>query len=284
MRGFFLRDRMLLSNAQRSLDLSQPQVMGILNLTPDSFSDGGCYTQVDLALEHALQMVEAGAALIDLGGESTRPGAAPVSAQQECDRVLPVLQALRPLTDAWISVDTSNPELMREAAALGADLINDVRALRQPGALEAAAASGLPVCLMHMRGEPGHMQTLADYESVMASVESFLTERIHACEQAGIKRDRLLLDPGFGFAKTLAHNLQLLKNLSRLGHLGLPLLVGMSRKRMLGDLTGRPADQRLGAGIAAHLLAVDQGASIVRVHDVAPMVDALKVWQAVQTG
>ncbi len=272
----------VLSSPRSRLDLASPKIMAIINLTPDSFSDGGRYASVSEAVDQALTRVEEGAAILDLGGESTRPGAASVSSQQEIDRVLPVLQALRKETSAWISIDTSNPELMSEAARLGADLLNDVRALQRPGALEAAAATRLPVCLMHMQGEPGSMQQQPVYQEVVSEVSDFLMERVAAAEQVGLTRDRLLLDPGFGFGKSLAHNLQLLKQLPRLQALGFPLLVGMSRKRMLGEITGREVQQREAASHAAHLLAAQRGASILRVHDVAGMRDALAVWQALQ--
>ena len=269
-----------LQGVRCNLQLSRPQIMGIVNLTPDSFSDGGTFQDSGKAVAHALRLEQEGATLLDLGGESTRPGAEPVSAQQEMDRVLPVLEALRHETSAWISIDTSTPELITEAARLGAELINDVRALRRPGALEAAAATGLPVCLMHMQGEPGTMQKQPVYQDLMSEIRSFLTARVAACHEAGIGKERVLLDPGFGFGKTLQHNLALLNNLDQLQDLGFPLLVGMSRKRMLGEVTERAVDQREAAGIAAHLLAAQKGAKILRVHDVAGLKDALDVWQA----
>lgn len=259
-----------------------PQIMGIVNITPDSFSDGGCYKQVDAAVQQALRLEQEGAQLIDLGGESTRPGAAPVSVQEEMDRVLPVLEKLRAQSSIKISIDTSSPQLMTEAAALGADLINDVRALGRPGALEAAAATGLPVCLMHMRGEPQTMQQQSIYQQVVTEVGQWLEARVQACAAAGIPRERLILDPGFGFAKQLEHNLALLANLSALTNLGLPVLVGLSRKRMLGEITGRPVEEREAAGLAAHLMAAQQGASWLRVHQVAGLHDALQVWRAVE--
>ncbi|WP_162299664.1 dihydropteroate synthase [Marinospirillum perlucidum] len=264
----------------RRLLLDRPKIMGIVNVTPDSFSDGGRYHQRDQALRHAIKLQQEGASLLDLGGESTRPGAQAVASQEEMDRVLPVLEALRQETDAWISIDTSNPELMREAAARGADLINDVRALSRPGALEAAAATGLPICLMHMKGEPGSMQQQASYQNLVAEVIAFLRSRIEACQAAGIAEERLLLDPGFGFAKNLDHNLTLLNQLEALHELGRPLLVGMSRKKMLGELTGRPVEEREVASVTAHLLAAQKGAQLLRVHDVAGLKDALSIWQA----
>ncbi|HEX4870236.1 MAG TPA: dihydropteroate synthase [Moraxellaceae bacterium] len=265
----------------RRLGLDRPVVMGILNVTPDSFSDGGRYQAVDAALAHARRMVEEGAAIIDVGAESTRPGAAPVSPQEELDRLLPVVERIAAELDVVISVDTSTPEVMREAAGRGAGLINDVRALGRPGALAAAAATGLPVCLMHMQGEPGSMQAAPHYDDVGAEVEAFLLARVAACRAAGIGPERLLLDPGFGFGKTLAHNLDLMLALPRLAALGHPLLVGVSRKSMLGALLGgAPVDQRLYAGVAAAAIAALKGARIIRVHDVKATCDAVAVAQA----
>ncbi|MET1081415.1 MAG: dihydropteroate synthase [Pseudomonas sp.] len=266
----------------RLLDLSRPQVMGILNVTPDSFSDGGRFAAVDLALRHAEAMVAAGASLIDVGGESTRPGAPVVSAEQELARVAPVVEALGRELDVIVSVDTSTPEVIRESARLGAGLINDVRALRRDGALQAAADSGLPVCLMHMQGEPGTMQRNPQYQDLLGEVQDFLQARMQACIAAGIAEQRIILDPGFGFAKTLAHNLSLFKHLARLHALGRPLLVGVSRKSMIGQALGREVDQRLAGGLALAALAVTQGAAILRVHDVAETVDVLRMIAAVQ--
>ncbi|PSJ45908.1 dihydropteroate synthase [Zobellella taiwanensis] len=270
---------MLLSSASRTLDLSTPQVMGILNITPDSFSDGGRYHSQDAALRHALQMVADGATMIDVGGESTRPGAEDVAGQEELDRVIPVIERLRAELDCWISVDTSKAVVMGEAVTAGADLINDIRALREPGALEVAAAGGAAVCLMHMQGQPRTMQQAPDYQDVTQEVADFLAERVLACEAVGIGRERLCLDPGYGFGKSLEHNYELLGRVDRLHRLGLPLLVGMSRKSMLGQLLDRPVDQRLAATLSVHLFALDRGAHIVRVHDVKEMVDAIRVWQ-----
>lgn len=272
---------MKLHCGSRLLDLSRPVVMGILNVTPDSFSDGGRYTALDAALRQVEQMLEEGAGLIDIGAESTRPGALPVSVGEELDRLLPIVEAVASRFDTIVSIDTSTPEAMTACAARGAGLINDVRALRRPGALEAAAATGLPVALMHMQGEPGTMQRNPVYQDVATEVVDFLRERMLACEQAGISVDRIVLDPGFGFAKTLAHNLRLLHELQALQALGRPVLVGVSRKSMLGAvLGGAPVDRRLHAGLAAAVLSVERGARIIRTHDVGPTVEALALWQA----
>ncbi len=266
----------------RALDLSEPVVMGVLNVTPDSFSDGGRFQAPQAALAQARQMVADGAAIIDIGGESTRPGAEPVPEQQELDRVLPVLQALAGRVDAVLSVDTSSPTVMREAARAGAGLINDVRALRREGALEAAAETGLPVCLMHMQGEPPTMQDQPQYTDVVAEVRQFLNERISACERAGIPRERLILDPGLGFGKTDAHNLRLLARLDELGLQDRPLLVGFSRKGTLGRLLDRGVDERLAGSLAVAVMAAERGARIVRAHDVCETRDVLRVTQAVR--
>ncbi|MEA3278441.1 MAG: dihydropteroate synthase [Pseudomonadota bacterium] len=268
----------------RSLDLSRPCVMGVLNVTPDSFSDGGDFLSPDAAVRRTVDMVKEGADIIDVGGESTRPGAAPVSAQEEIARVVPVIEALAARVPLPLSVDTSKPEVMRAAVSAGAGLINDVRALRLPGAIEAAREARVPVCLMHMQGEPGNMQSAPSYGDVVSDVADFLGSRVEACVAAGIPRERLLLDPGFGFGKTLAHNLALLAGLNRLCSLRLPLLVGLSRKMMVGALTGRPVEERLAGSLAAAVLAVERGARVVRVHDVAPTVDTLRVAWAVQSG
>jgi dihydropteroate synthase len=255
--------------------------MGVLNITPDSFSDGGDFFSADAALRRAEEMVEQGADLIDVGGESTRPGAAAVTVDEELRRVVPVVEALAGRLPVPISVDTSKPEVMREAAAAGASLLNDVRALRLPGALKAARSTGLPVCLMHMQGEPDTMQTQPSYADVVDEVLAFLRGRIDACLAVGFTREQLLVDPGFGFGKSLAHNLALLAQLQRFGSLGVPLLVGLSRKSMLGALTGRPVDERLAASVAAAVIAARNGAHILRVHDVAATVDALRLVSAV---
>ena len=264
------------------LDLSFPRVMGILNVTPDSFSDGGRYGALDDALYHAERMLAQGAAIIDVGGESTRPGAASITVQQELDRVVPVVEALVGEFDALVSVDTSTPQVMTQSAALGAGMINDVRALRREGALRAAVDSGLPVCLMHMQGEPGNMQENPRYDQpIEDAVTTFLKKRIDACLAAGLERKRLLLDPGFGFGKTVEHNLRLLNRLTALEALELPLLVGMSRKSMIGKVLGRPLSERLAGGLALTALAVERGARILRVHDVGPSVDVVDMTWAI---
>ncbi|MGM0785597.1 dihydropteroate synthase [Halomonas sp. JSM 104105] len=268
------------------LDLSFPRVMGVLNATPDSFSDGGRHNARDDALRHAERLLAEGAAIIDVGGESTRPGATPVPVQQELDRVLPVVEALVSELDALVSVDTSSPEVMRAAAQSGAGMLNDVRSLQREGALQAAAISGLPVCLMHMQGEPADMQNAPRYDRPIEEVVvDFLADRVAACEAAGLRRERLLLDPGFGFAKTVEHNLRLLNRMDRLERLGLPLLVGMSRKSMIGKVLARPVEERLSGGLALAALAVERGARIVRVHDVGPTLDAINMtWAVLKEG
>ena len=271
----------------RRLALDRVAVMGVLNLTPDSFSDGGQLLAEsggldrEALLRRAEAMVADGAAILDLGAESTRPGAVPVPLERELERVVGALELLAPRFDVVLSVDSSAPEVFAASAAAGAGLLNDVRGLRRPGALEAAAATGLPVCLMHMQGEPGSMQDSPHYDDVVAEVCAFLAERLAAAEAAGIGRERLLVDPGFGFGKTLAHNLRLLRDLDALGELGVPVLVGLSRKRMIGALTGREVDERMPGSIAAAALAVAGGARLVRTHDVAPTVDAVRVAEAV---
>ncbi len=266
------------------IDLSKPKVMGVVNVTPDSFFDGGLHASVSAAIAHCQRMVAEGADMLDIGGESTRPGADSLGAAHELTRVLPVLrEALR--LGVPVSVDTSEPMVMREALALGADIINDVRALQRPGAVAAVAAhpkAGL--CLMHMRGEPTDMQSLTDYDDVLAEVRGFLAARMQAAESAGVHRERIVLDPGIGFAKSPDHNLTLTAHLDELAALGRPVLVGWSRKGTLGRITGRAVGDRLAASLAAALAAVHHGAAIVRAHDVAATVDALKVWQAVATG
>lgn len=265
----------------RKLDLSRPAVMGILNITPDSFSDGGVFLSPENAIAQALRMAEEGADIIDIGGESTRPGARPVSAQEEMDRVLPVVEALHARIPPPISIDTSKPEVMRAAVAAGAGFINDVQALRTDGALAAATELNVPVCLMHMQGEPRTMQDDPRYTDVVGEVRDFLKQRLEACVNAGIPASRLVVDPGFGFGKTLEHNIELLRGLKKLQGLGAAILVGLSRKSMIGKALGLPVEQRLHASVALAVMAVQQGARIVRVHDVGPTVEALRMWQTV---
>lgn len=266
----------------RELRLDRPRVMGIVNVTPDSFSDGGRHATVDAAVAHALRLAEEGADVLDVGGESTRPGAEDVPLEEELRRVIPVIERLARETALPISVDTSKPELMRAAVDAGAGMINDVYALRREGALDIAAACGVPVVLMHIKGEPRTMQEAPQYEDVVAEVHRFLAERIFAAEMAGIPKKRIVIDPGFGFGKTREHNLALLAQLARFGELGVPVLAGLSRKRTIGELTGRttPAE-RVHGSVAAALIAAQRGARLLRVHDVAATVDALKVWDAV---
>ena len=266
----------------RVLDLNRPHVMGILNVTPDPFSDGGRFSQRDAALRHAEAMLRAGASLIDVGGESTRPGARAVSPVEELERVAPVVEAIAAELDVIISVDTSTPAVMRETARLGVGLINDVRSLQRDGALDAAADSGLPVCLMHMRGEPTTMQQNPQYVDVLAEVRDFLAERMAACATAGIAVERLILDPGFGFAKTLEHNLSLFKHMEALHGLGRPLLVGVSRKSMIGKVLGHEVGGRLYGSLGLAALAITKGAHILRVHDVAETVDVVRMLAAVE--
>lgn len=265
------------------LDLSHPHVMGILNVTPDSFSDGGKHNELIQALTHANEMINAGATIIDVGGESTRPGAAEVSVQQELDRVLPVVEAIAQRFEVWISVDTSKAEVIRESARAGAHIINDIRSLREPGALTAAAETGLPVCLMHMQGEPKTMQQAPQYQNILQDVDAFFVEHIARCEAAGIKKSQLLLDPGFGFGKNLSHNYQLLAHLADYHHFGLPLLVGMSRKSMVGQLLNVGPSQRLTGSLACAVIAAMQGAHILRAHDVKETVEAMRVVEATQS-
>ncbi len=257
--------------------------MGIVNVTPDSFSDGGRWFDAAEAIRHALKLRDEGADILDVGGESTRPGAAPVPAEEEIRRILPVIEALVG-QGCLVSVDTSKPAVMRAALVAGAAMVNDVRALREPGALQGVAASGAAICLMHMQGEPRSMQHAPRYDDVVSEVRHFLQARVAACETAGIARARLVIDPGFGFGKTLQHNLDLFKHLDRLAAIGVPLMAGLSRKSMLGALTGRDSAEREFAGVAAHLAAIARGARLVRVHNVAAMRDALAVWNAVEEG
>jgi len=270
----------LLRAGRFTLALDRPLIMGVLNVTPDSFSDGGRFLDAGRAAEHGARMAQEGADILDIGGESTRPGAEELSLQQEADRILPVVEALRGL-GVPISVDTRKPQLMHQALASGADMVNDIEALRAPGALEAVLGSACAVCLMHMQGDPRTMQQAPVYRDVVGEVAAFLSGRVAACEAAGIARERLVVDPGFGFGKTLDHNLDLLRNLRRIAADGVPVLAGLSRKSMLGRITGRDVGERLAGSVAAALLAVDRGAAIVRVHDVAATRDALLVRQAV---
>ena len=267
------------------LSLDRPLVMGVLNITPDSFADGGVFLDLRDATDRVRQMLGEGADIVDIGGESTRPGAVPTPEAHELDRVIPLLENIRPSCDARgvpISVDTRKPVVMRAAIAAGASMINDINALRATGAIEALSEGSAAVCLMHMQGEPATMQHSASYEDVVADVAAFLAERASACVAAGIDRHRIVLDPGFGFGKTVEHNLHLLRGLPRIVALGYPVLVGLSRKSTIGALTGRAVDDRTTGSVAAALAAVSRGASIVRVHDVRETVDALKVWRAVQ--
>ena len=262
------------------LDLSRPLVMGVLNVTPDSFSDGGRYLERETALAHARGMRDDGADLIDVGGESSRPGAEPVDEKLELDRVIPVVEELA-RDGIVVAVDTRKPAVMRAAVAAGASMVNDIAALQAPGAIEACASGTVGVCLMHMRGEPATMQHAPAYDNVVREVRDFLVARAAACEAAGIASERIAIDPGFGFGKTLAHNLALLRAIGDLVATGYPVLVGLSRKKSLGEITGRASGERLAASLAAALAAVARGASIVRVHDVRETVDALKVWSAI---
>lgn len=266
----------------RSLRLDRPRVMGIVNVTPDSFSDGGAHDTVERAVAHALQLAGEGADILDIGGESTRPGADEVPVEEELRRVIPVIERLVQDTTLPISIDTSKPEVMRAAVAAGAGMINDVYGLRRNGALDAAAVLGVPVVLMHMLGEPRSMQDAPQYDDVVADVHRFLAERIFSAEMAGIAKKNIVIDPGFGFGKTQAHNLQLLAQLRRFTELGVPVLAGLSRKKTIGELTGRDDPrERVSGSVAAHLIAAQNGAGLLRVHDVAATVDALKIWQAV---
>ena len=268
--------------AGRPLRLDRPRVMGIVNVTPDSFSDGGEHFDPGAAVEHGLRLAGEGADILDVGGESTRPGSEGVGAEEEIRRVVPVIERLVAEAGLPVSVDTWRPEVMRAAVAAGAGMINDIRALRADGALDAAAELGVPVVLMHMLGEPRSMQDAPEYDDVVGDVHRFLAERIFAAEMAGIPRKRLIADPGFGFGKTVAHNLALLAQLGRFGELGVPVLAGLSRKRTIGELTGRDVPrERVHGSVAAHLIAVQRGAMLLRVHDVAATVDALEVWNAV---
>jgi dihydropteroate synthase len=268
--------------AGRILKLDVPRVMGIVNATPDSFADGGEHATVEAAIAHGLKLAEEGADILDIGGESTRPGADDVSVDEELHRVVPVIEALAKRVPIPISVDTSKPEVMRAAVAAGAGMVNDVYALRREGALDVAAGLGVPVVLMHMQGEPRTMQADPRYDDVVGEVHRFLAERIFAAEMAGIPKKRIVIDPGFGFGKNTRHNLQLLAQLRRFTELGVPVLAGLSRKKTIGEITGREKpSERVSGSVAAHLVAAQNGAMLLRVHDVAETVDALKVWSAV---
>ncbi|UJF19695.1 dihydropteroate synthase [Vibrio sp. SS-MA-C1-2] len=273
---------MNLISKKKSLNLTQSHVMGIINVTPDSFSDGGKFNQLDHALYHAESMVKAGVSLLDIGGESTRPGADEVSLQQELDRVIPIIEALNQRFDHWISIDTSKADVMRHAVNAGADLINDVRALQEPNALQVAAEMGVPVCLMHMKGSPKNMQDNPDYYSIIDDVSDFLTERVTACQAVGIDKSQLLLDPGFGFGKTLAHNYQILAKLEQFHRFGLPLLVGMSRKSMIYNLLETTPQKSLIGSVTCATIAALKGAQIIRVHDAKETLDALAICRATQ--
>lgn len=270
----------LYSKNQRVLDLSQAQVMGILNVTPDSFSDSGQFFSLDKALYHAEEMLKQGASIIDVGGESTRSMAEEVTLQQELDRVIPVVEAIRQRFDCWISVDTSKAEVMKAAADAGMDLINDIRALTEENALQTAAELDLPVCLMHMQGQPKTMQANPEYQNVVEEVLAWLLQRAEICEQAGVRKENIILDIGFGYGKTLQHNYQLLNHLEQFVATGYPLLIGLSRKSMIGNLLQKDVNHRLVGSVAGALISVMKGAHIVRVHDIEATVDALKVWQA----
>lgn len=269
-----------LPNAKK-LDLSQPQIMGILNVTPDSFSDGGQYQQLDLAVEQALKMQQDGASIIDIGGESTRPNAPSVSLQQELDRVLPVVEALKPY-NLILSIDTSQPEVIRQAVGLGASIWNDVRALTRPNALQTAVELDIPVILMHMRGEPDTMNNLANYRDIVAEVKQELLQKIEMAIQAGVKKQHIIADIGFGFAKNSQHNIELLKHFAQFTDMGFPLLSGLSRKRFIGEILDvTQADERVIGSVVGHLFSIQQGANIVRVHDVKATAEAIKIWKAI---
>ena len=272
---------MKLHCGQFTLDLTSPRVMGILNVTPDSFSDGGHYSQTDIAVKQAYKFIEEGADIIDIGGESTRPNAEPVSLQEELDRVIPVIESLASKIDIPISIDTYKPAVMRAAIAAGASIVNDVKALQEAGAIEAVANADVAVCLMHMQGEPRNMQDDPHYDDVVEDVVTFLLDRVAICEQAGIKKNRLLIDPGFGFGKTRMHNITLIQQLNTLVNTGYPVLVGLSRKSVLGQITGNDIDARLYVSVSAAVVSAINGAKILRVHDVKATVEALKVVTAI---
>lgn len=268
---------MILKANNKTLVLDPPHVMGILNVTPDSFSDGGKFNSLDNALLQAERMIQAGVSIIDIGGESTRPGAPDVSLEEELARVIPAIKAIRAKFDVWISIDTSKAEVMRQAVEAGADLINDVRALQEPGALQAAAEANVPVCLMHMKGQPRTMQASPVYDDVLMDVEAFLQERVEACEAVGISKNQLILDPGFGFGKTIEHNYHLLAHLEKFHTLGLPVLAGMSRKSMIFKLLDKAPADCMVASVTCATIAAMKGAQIIRVHDVEDTLEAMKI-------
>ncbi|EGR0198245.1 dihydropteroate synthase [Vibrio alginolyticus] len=268
---------MMITANNKSLDLSRPHVMAILNVTPDSFSDGGKYNSIELALAQVDKMIKAGVSIVDVGGESTRPGAPDVSLEEELRRVVPVIKAIREKYDVWISVDTSKAEVMRQAIDAGADLINDIRSLQEPGALEVAAEANLPICLMHMKGQPRTMQVDPHYDDLMGDVSAFLEERIAACEAAGIDKSQLILDPGFGFGKTIEHNYHMLAHLEKFHEFGLPILAGMSRKSMIFKLLDKPAAECTNASVVCATIAAMKGAQIIRVHDFEETIEAMRV-------
>lgn len=272
----------LISN-RKQLDLSRPQIMGILNATPDSFSDGGKFNQLDKALLQVDAMIAAGATIIDIGGESTRPGAKEVSLEDELNRVIPLVKAIRQKSDVWLSIDTSKAEVMKQSIECGADIINDVRSLSLPGALEVVAKANVPVCIMHMQGEPKTMQDNPEYQDVLQDVDDFLTQRIDECITAGIKRENIIIDPGFGFGKTLAHNYHLLANLERFHQYKLPILAGMSRKSMVSKALNKPTSECVIGSVVCATLAAQQGAQIIRVHDVQETQDAMRILEMIQT-
>ena len=273
---------MLFNCGKFQLNLNRPHVMGIVNVTPDSFSDGGKFANASLAIEHALSLIEQGADILDIGGESTRPNAAPVGLQEELDRVIPVIEGLVTKINIPLSIDTYKPQVMQAAIAAGASIVNDVRALQEADAIEVVAVSNVGVCLMHMQGTPQTMQINPQYNDVVAEVKAFLQQRLTACEEAGIVKNRILLDPGFGFGKTRAHNISLIQHLASFASLGQPLLVGLSRKSVLGQVTGNDVDARLYASVAASVISAMVGAKILRVHDVKATVEALKIVTAIQ--
>jgi len=274
---------MILTSGSKTLDLTTPHIMGILNVTPDSFSDGGHFANIDNAVKHAHKMVEQGASIIDIGGESTRPGASDVLLDEELNRVLPVIERLKQELGCWVSIDTSKAKVMTAAVKAGADIINDVRALQEEGALQAAVDANVPVCLMHMQGQPRSMQTAPDYKDVIGEVKAFLEQRAEQCIKAGIKPTNIILDLGFGFGKSLQHNFDLLSATKEFMTLGYPLLTGVSRKSMFYHLLNRDINDRLAGSLAGAMIAMQQGSKIIRVHDVAETVDVMKVLQQVNT-